>query len=62
MNTPWHKNVSVPYVDDMTGEPIKDVKGGPVSFALEGTSYTIDLTDKNAKTLRDARCCGRESV
>lgn len=37
---------------------IDDVDGGhadeTVSFALDGVSYEIDLSDKNAKKLRDA--------
>lgn len=48
------QKVNVTYVDDMDGTEIKDGKGGPVSFALDGTEYAVDLTDKNAKALRDA--------
>ena len=37
---------------DLSGEEIEDGKGGTVHFALEGTEYEIDLTDKEADELR----------
>jgi hypothetical protein len=46
------QKTTVTYVDDITGEDIKDGKGGPVSFALDGTEYVIDLTDKSADKFR----------
>ena len=39
---------------DLSGEEIEDGKGGTVNFALEGTDYEIDLTDKEADELRKA--------
>lgn len=42
----------VQLVDDMTGEDIEDGKGETVSFALDGTAYTVDLTTKNADKFR----------
>ena len=38
--------------DDLTGETIADGKGDTISFSLDGTSYEIDLTDKNADKFR----------
>jgi hypothetical protein len=40
------------HIDDLTGDPIPEGKGGRISFALEGVEYAIDLSDKNAKKLR----------
>jgi hypothetical protein len=40
---------SIVYTDDLSG----DAGAEPVSFAIDGTSYTIDLAEKNAKKLRD---------
>lgn len=40
--------------DDLTNEEIKEGAGTTVSFALDGTNYEIDLTDKNAEALRKA--------
>jgi hypothetical protein len=42
------------YTDDVDGTEIKDGKGGPVSFAFDGTEYVIDLTDKNKSALAKA--------
>jgi hypothetical protein len=41
-------------VDDLTGEVIPDGQGQTVSFALDGTSYEIDLNTKNADELLKA--------
>jgi nucleoid-associated protein Lsr2 len=40
-------------VDDLDGADLGD-KGETVNFALDGRSYEIDLSGKNAKALRDA--------
>lgn len=48
------KKVTVELVDDIDASPIGEGKGGTVSFALEGKSYEIDLTEKNADKLRKA--------
>lgn len=42
------------FVDDISGDELADGKGETVKFALDGTTYEIDLGDKNAKKLRDA--------
>ena len=52
------QKVEVEVVDDLDGsEP-----AGTVSFALDGRSYEIDLSDDNAARLRgslcELRCCG----
>lgn len=39
-------------VDDIDGTDIADGKGETVSFALDGTAYSIDLTKKNADKFR----------
>ena len=44
------QKVNVTLVDDLTGEPADE----SVSFGLDGTSFVIDLSIKNAKSLRDA--------
>ena len=44
----------VQLTDDLDGKPIPDGKGGTVRFGLDRQEYEIDLSDKNAKALRDA--------
>ncbi len=44
------QKVDVKYVDDLDGSDAS----GTVSFALDGKSYEIDLSDENAARLRDA--------
>jgi Lsr2 len=44
------QQVDVRYVDDLDGSDAS----GTVSFALDGRSYEIDLSDDNAAKLRDA--------
>ncbi len=34
-------------VDDLTGEPIEDGAGRTVTFAVDGTSYELDLSNEN---------------
>lgn len=41
-------------IDDIDGTVIEVGSGETVTFALEGASYEIDLTDDNARRLRDA--------
>jgi hypothetical protein len=41
-------------VDDIDGTHIADGEGETVRFAIDGTSYEIDLTTDNAEKLRDA--------
>ncbi|MGC4111152.1 MAG: Lsr2 family protein [Nocardioides sp.] len=48
------KRTHIILTDDISGETIKDGKGGTVTFGLEGVDYAIDLTDKNAEKLRAA--------
>ncbi len=40
-------------VDDISGQPIDDGQGETVKFGLDGSSYEIDLSNENAKELRD---------
>ena len=44
----------VQLVDDIDGTQITDNQGETVTFGLDGATYEIDLTDQNAKHLRDA--------
>jgi Lsr2 len=44
------QKVDVKYVDDLDGSEASST----VSFALDGKSYEIDLSDDNATRLRDA--------
>lgn len=48
------KKTTVILVDDIDGIEIEGGNGETVFFALDGISYEIDLSDKNAKSLRDA--------
>jgi hypothetical protein len=44
------KRVIHELIDDLNGQPADET----VTFGLDGTMYTIDLTAKNATKLRDA--------
>ncbi|MDC5696391.1 Lsr2 family protein [Intrasporangium calvum] len=44
------QRVEVVLIDDVDGGPADET----VSFAIDGVSYEIDLSDKNASKLRDA--------
>jgi nucleoid-associated protein Lsr2 len=46
------QKVTVELVDDLDGTVAEDIS--TVSFALDGASYEIDLTEENAEKLRDA--------
>ena len=41
--------------DDLDGKPIPDGRGETIRFGLDRQDYEIDLAEKNAKALRDAR-------
>ena len=41
-------------VDDIDGTEIRDNQGETVTFGLDGATYEIDLTDQNARQLREA--------
>ncbi len=43
----------VQLTDDLDGKPIPDGKGETIRFSIDQTDYEIDLTNKNAKALRD---------
>jgi len=46
------QRTTIHLVDDMDGKEIKAGNGDTVRFALDGTSYEIDLSRKNAATFR----------
>ncbi|HEV3355326.1 MAG TPA: Lsr2 family protein [Pseudonocardiaceae bacterium] len=46
------RKVLVRLVDDLDGSPSADV--APVTFALDGVTYQIDLNQRNASKLRDS--------
>ncbi len=48
------QRVVVRLTDDLSGAEIPAGKGETVTFSLDGTSYEIDLTAKNASMLRKA--------
>jgi hypothetical protein len=48
------QRVEVQLTDDLSGVAIRAGKGETVTFSLDGTSYEIDLTAKNANMLRKA--------
>jgi len=56
----------VELVDDLNGKVLKEGAGETVSFALDGTSYEIDLSTKNAGNFRgifsDYIAAGRPTV
>lgn len=41
------------YIDDIDGTPYEPDEGETVSFGLDGRTYEIDLSAKNAQGLRD---------
>jgi hypothetical protein len=41
-------------VDDIDGKELKEGQGETVTFALDGTTYEIDLSNKNADAMRGA--------
>ena len=43
----------VELTDDLDGKPIPAGKGETIRFSLDRQDYEIDLTDKNAKALRE---------
>jgi hypothetical protein len=48
------QRVVVRLTDDLSGMEIPDGKGETATFSLDGWSYEIDLTAKNASVLRKA--------
>jgi uncharacterized membrane protein len=48
-----HRTI-VQLTDDLDGKSIPDGKGGTVRFSLDRQDYEIDLSDKNAKAMREA--------
>lgn len=48
------QRVTTHLVDDLTGDVIEPGDGRTVSFSFDGAEYEIDLTEKNAESLREA--------
>jgi hypothetical protein len=48
------QRVEVRLTDDLDGTEIPSGKGETITFSLDGKSYEIDLTAKNASVLRKA--------
>ena len=44
----------IEFVDDLDGKTLREGAGETVSFALDGTSYEIDVSKKNAEKVRGA--------
>lgn len=47
------QKVTVVVTDDLTGDQLDEASVQTVQFALDGTSYEIDLSAENAQKLRD---------
>ena len=54
MRTFVARKMQITLEDDLTGEALEDGAGDTVTFALDGTSYEIDLSDDNATEMREA--------
>jgi hypothetical protein len=48
------QRIEIQFTDDLDGTDIRTGKGETIAFALDGASYEIDLTSKNATALRKA--------
>ena len=48
------QRLEIQLTDDLDGTDIRAGKGETITFALDGISYEIDLTTKNATALRRA--------
>lgn len=48
------QKVSITLVSDLTGTEIAEGKGETVTFALDGSTFELDLTTSEAKELRKA--------
>lgn len=46
------QKVTTTLVDDLDGTPIEEGKGETIKFALDNTSFEIDLNEANAKKFR----------
>jgi hypothetical protein len=46
------QKVSVTLVSDLSGDEIKDGKGETVTYSLDGVTYEVDLTSKEADKFR----------
>lgn len=46
------QEVNIVLVSDLTGEEIPQGAGETISYALDGVTYEIDLTDSEAETFR----------
>lgn len=47
------QKVTVVFTDDLTGDQLDEATAQTVQFALDGVGYEIDLSEANAKKLRD---------
>ncbi|WP_328995798.1 Lsr2 family protein [Kribbella sp. NBC_01245] len=48
------QRVEIQLTDDLDGTDIPAGKGDTITFALDGKTYEVDLTNKNAAALRKA--------
>ena len=48
------QKVSITLVSDISGKEIKEGDGETVTFSLDGTSYELDASKKEADTIRGA--------
>ena len=47
------QKVAVVFTDDLTGDTLPEGEVQTVTFAVDGTTYDIDLSTKNATSLRN---------
>ncbi len=47
------QKVRIELVDDLDGSAIAEGSGETLTFGIDGAQYELDLSDKNAKKLRD---------
>ncbi len=48
-----HQKVDTVFTDDLTGDVLTQDEVQTVTFAVDGTTYEIDLSKKNASSLRN---------
>lgn len=48
------QKIVITLVDDLDGSELKQGEGKTIAFGLEGSTYEIDLSEKNEKALRAA--------
>ena len=50
----WHAKSFTEIIDDIDGTLLDPGEGESVHFSIDGKGYEVDLTEENARKLRDA--------